>query len=439
LGLFFYNIFLVLFKASVRIAALFNPKAKKWVQGRKGIWEKLGSEIGSQKSEAGGQKPEEAHSKIIWVHCASLGEFEQGRPVIERLKSQYPGSKLLLTFFSPSGYEIRKDYKGADWVFYLPMDGSQNAKRFLEIVNPALVIFVKYEFWYYYLREIKHNNTPLILISALFREHSVFFKWYGGLQRKMLSFFDHLFVQNETSKRLLNSIGLDNKSSVCGDTRFDRVIEIAEKFIGIPAVEEFVGNSKTIVAGSTWPEDEQVLQRTIETINDPSLKLIIAPHEINKEHIANLQKLFPGVILYSQLQTSNIKPVIARNEAKTSNLLIIDNIGMLSRLYKYGFITYIGGGFGKGIHNTLEAAVYGKPVLFGPAYRKFNEAIDLVNNGGAISINNTDDCIVAIKELIRDDSAYTRSSEKSKDYVYTNKGATEKIMKFIQEKRLLTN
>jgi 3-deoxy-D-manno-octulosonic-acid transferase len=453
LGLFFYNIFLILFKAGVRIAALFNAKAKKWVQGRKGLWEKLKSEVGSQKSGAAGQKPEEVHSKIIWVHCASLGEFEQGRPVIERLKSQYPNSKLLLTFFSPSGYEIRKDYKGADWVFYLPMDGSQNAKRFLEIVNPALVIFVKYEFWYYYLREIKHNNIPLLLISALFREHSVFFKWYGGLQRKMLSFFDHLFVQNETSKRLLNSIGLDNKSSVCGDTRFDRVIEIAEKFTGIPAVEEFVGNSKTIVAGSTWLEDEQVLQRTIETISDPSLKLIIAPHEINKEHIAQVQKLFPDSILFSeltgdnkqlaidnrQLTTGNKLPASGNQHPVTGNILIIDNIGMLSRLYKYGFITYIGGGFGKGIHNTLEAAVYGKPVLFGPAYRKFNEATDLVNNGGAISINNTDDCIVAIKKLIRDDSAYTRSSEKSKDYVYTNKGATEKIMKFIQEKRLLTN
>jgi 3-deoxy-D-manno-octulosonic-acid transferase len=254
----------------------------------------------------------------------------------------------------------------------------------------------------------------------------------------MLSFFDHLFVQNETSKSLLDNIGFTAKSSVCGDTRFDRVIEIAESFTAIPAIEKFVGNSKTIVAGSTWPDDEEVLQITLKTINDPSLKLIVAPHEINKEHIAQVQKLFPDSILFSELTNSNRQLAIGGQQA-TSNVLIIDNIGMLSRLYKYATITYIGGGFGKGIHNTLEAAVYGKPVLFGPAYHKFNEAIDLVNNGGAISINNAEDCITAIRKFIRDDSAYIKSSEKSKDYVYTNKGATEKIMKYIQEKRLLTN
>jgi 3-deoxy-D-manno-octulosonic-acid transferase len=427
LGLFLYNIFLILFKASVRIAALFNAKAKKWVQGRDGIWQALESKIGSQKSE---------DLRIIWVHCASLGEFEQGRPVIERLRAQGSELKILLTFFSPSGYEIRKNYPGADWVFYLPMDGPQNAKRFLKIINPSLVIFVKYEFWFYYLKSIKQNKVPLLLISALFRKNSIFFKWYGGLQRKMLSFFDHLFVQNETSKSLLDNIGFTDKSSVCGDTRFDRVIEIAESFTAIPAIEKFVGNSKTIVAGSTWPDDEEVLQITLKAINDTSLKLIVAPHEINKEHIAQVQKLFPDSILFSELTNSNRQLAI---DGQHANILIIDNIGMLSRLYKYATITYIGGGFGKGIHNTLEAAVYGKPVLFGPAYHKFNEAIDLVNNGGAISINNAEDCISSIQKLIRDDCTYIKSSEKSKDYVYTNKGATEKIMKYIQEKRLLTN
>jgi len=440
LGLFFYNIFLILFKAGVRIAALFNAKAKKWVQGRNGIWQTLESEVGNQES------------KVIWIHCASLGEFEQGRPVIEKLRAQTSGHKILLTFFSPSGFEIRKNYPGADWIFYLPMDGLQNAKRFLKIINPSLVIFVKYEFWYYYLKIIKQNNIPLLLISALFRENSVFFKWYGGLQRKMLSFFDHLFVQNKTSKNLLDNIGLTGNSSICGDTRFDRVIEIAEDFTAIPAIEKFVGDSKTIVAGSSWPEDEEILQKTLKAINDPSLKLIIAPHEINKEHITQLQKLFPGAVLFSEL-TSNQhpessiqhpasriqQPATSNQHPASSNILIIDNIGMLSRLYNYATITYIGGGFGKGIHNTLEAAVYGKPVLFGPAYHKFNEAIDLVNNGGAISINNAEDCISSIQKLIRDDSAYKKSSEKSKDYVYTNKGATEKIMKYIQEKRLLTN
>lgn len=436
MGLFLYSIFLILFKAGIRIAALFNAKAKKWVQGRKGIWEKLRSEIGGQKSGETGHALSvlggEERSGIIWVHCASLGEFEQGRPVIERLKAQGTGHKILLTFFSPSGYEIRKNYAGADWVFYLPMDGPQNAKRFLEIVNPSLVIFVKYEFWYYYLKEIRSNNIPLLLISALFRENSVFFKWYGGLQRKMLSFFDHLFVQNETSKNLLDNIGFADKSSICRDTRFDRVIEIAEQFTSIAVIEKFVGNNRIIVAGSTWPGDELVLQKTIATINDPSLKLIIAPHEINKKHLTEVQRLFPGSILFSELATSNQQPA-------TGNILIIDNIGMLSRLYKYGFITYIGGGFGKGIHNTLEAAVYGKPVLFGPAYHKFQEAIDLINAGGAFSINNAEDCIVIIKRLIKDDSAYTSSCEKSKHYVYANRGATEKILNYIQEKRLLTN
>ena len=444
--LFVYNIFLLLFKAAVPISALFNVKAQKWVKGRRNIFDILEASIAG-------------NGKVIWVHCASLGEFEQGRPVIEKLRTNYPNYKLLLTFFSPSGYEIRKGYNGVDWVFYLPMDGPKNAKHFLQIIKPSLVIFVKYEFWYYYLKEIKDSDTPLLLISALFRERSIFFKWYGGLQRKMLSFFDHLFVQNETSKRLLDSIGLGDKSSVCGDTRFDRVIEIAEKFNPLPAIEKFIGYNKTIVAGSTWPQDEQVLQATIITINDPSLKLIIAPHEIDKGHIAQLQKLFPKAVLYSQLTTHNSPTfailsdeVLKKSEATvgtpltthhspltTSNTLIIDNIGILSRLYQYAYITYIGGGFGKGIHNTLEAAVYGKPVLFGHVYKKFQEAIDLVNNGGAISINNPEDCIAAIQTLIQDEKAYAGSCEKSKDYVYANSGATDKIMKFIQEKRLLTN
>ena len=437
--LFVYNIFLLLFKAAVPIAALFNVKAQKWVKGRRNIFDILEASIAG-------------NGKVIWVHCASLGEFEQGRPVIEKLRTNYPNYKLLLTFFSPSGYEIRKGYNGVDWVFYLPMDGPKNAKRFLQIIKPSLVIFVKYEFWYYYLKEINDSDTPLLLISALFRERSIFFKWYGGLQRKILSFFDHLFVQNETSKRLLDSIGLGDKSCVCGDTRFDRVIEIAEKFTPLPAIEKFIGYNKTIVAGSTWPQDEQVLQATIITINDPSLKLIIAPHEINKEHITQIQKLFPNSILYSKLSIDNAQLTESRghpldNQQSSSNIqhpasrntLIIDNIGILSSLYHYAYITYIGGGFGKGIHNTLEAAVYGKPVLFGPVYKKFQEAIDLVNNGGAISINNPEDCIAAIQTLIQDEKAYAGSCEKSKDYVYANRGATHKIMKFIQEKRLLTN
>ena len=425
MGLFFYNIILLFFKAGVRIAGLFNAKAKKWVTGRKNIFETLETAIPGD-------------GKVVWVHCASLGEFEQGRPVIERIKSQYPHHKLLLTFFSPSGYVIRKDYKGANWVFYLPMDGPQNAKRFLQIVKPSLVIFVKYEFWYYYLKEIKQNNIPLLLISAIFRKNSGFFKWYGELQRKMLFFFQHLFVQNEISKKLLDSIGLANKCSVSGDTRFDRVIEIAENSTAIPTIEQFTANNKTIVAGSTWPEDEEVLQKAMKAIDNPSLRLIIAPHEISSDHISQIKKLFPGSILFSELANANGQLTID-NKQPAGNILIIDNIGMLSRLYKYAYITYIGGGFGKGIHNTLEAAVYGKPVLFGPAYHKFNEAIGLTSQGGAIPINNTEDCVNAIQKLLKDEQLYAVSCKSAGDYVYANKGATERIMQYIQENRLLTN
>jgi len=394
------------------VAALFNPKAKKWVVGRKGIFQKLESAVGGQKN-------------IIWMHCASLGEFEQGRPLLEKLKADptFKHAKFLLTFFSPSGYEIRKDYKGADWVFYLPMDGSRNAKRFLEIVNPSLVIFVKYEFWYYYLKKIKYRNIPLILVSALFWKEMSFFKWYGAMQRKMLSRFDHLFVQDQTSKQLLDDIGLSSITSISGDTRFDRVIDIAESAEPLPLIEQFTSGNKTIIAGSTWPEDEDVLKLSINAVNDASLKLIMAPHEISEKHIASMTELFPGSIRYSQLGTN-----------AGSNVLIIDNIGLLSRLYKYATITYIGGGFGKGIHNTLEAAVYAKPVMFGPVFHKFKEAADLIKKGGAFTISSADDSIKVISQLLTDDKKLNESGKSSGDYVYSNRGASNRIIQFLKEK-----
>ena len=347
-----------------------------------------------------------------------------------RYKVQGTRYKILLTFFSPSGYEVQKNYKGADWIFYLPVDGPRNAKRFLEIVKPSLVIFVKYEFWYYYLKKIKYRNIPLILVSALFRKDMSFFKWYGGLQRKMLSRFDHLFVQNSTSKKLIDGIGLAGICSISGDTRFDRVIEIAKKFEPVPAIEEFIGKSKAIVAGSTWKEDEEVLQKTFSSIADKSLKLIIAPHEISEAHLADLKKLFPESLLFSQLPTHDSRP----------DILIIDNIGMLSRLYHYGYITFIGGAFRKmGVHNVLEAAVYGKPVLFGPFYKKYTEAVDLIESGGGICINNADECINIITILLQNNKEYELCAKRSLDFVWSNKGATEKIIQFIQEKRLLTS
>jgi len=418
-SVFFYNIFLLFFKAGVYIASPFNAKAKKWLRGRRNIFDKLKNTIPT-------------NEKIIWIHCASLGEFEQGRPLIEELKAQGSSFKILLTFFSPSGYEVKKNYDKADWIFYLPMDGPRNAKQFLEIVHPSLVIFVKYEFWYYYLKKIKYRNIPLLLVSALFRKDMSFFKWYGSLQRKMLSRFDHLFVQNETSKKLIDEIGLSAICTISGDTRFDRVIEIAARFEPIPLIEKFIGNSNVIIAGSTWREDEMVLQKTFSSLNNHSLKLIIAPHEINEKHLKEIKRLFPESVLFSEL---TLDPQLT-----THGILIIDNIGMLSRLYKYGYLTYVGGGLvSNGVHNVLETAVYDKIVLFGPYYKKYNEAVELVASGGGLPFNNSTELKEAIKTLLTNESEYNYRSKAAGDFVQSNKGATKKIIRFIQEKRLLTN
>jgi 3-deoxy-D-manno-octulosonic-acid transferase len=433
LGVFFYNIFLLLFRLGTHLASPFNAKAKKWVQGRKNIFDRLAAAI-------------PADDKIIWVHCASLGEFEQGRPIIERLRKIYGhpersegegGHKILLTFFSPSGYEVRKNYDGADWVFYLPMDSARNARRFLEIVHPSLVIFVKYEFWYYYLKKIKYRNIPLLLISALFRKDMSFFKWYGAIQRKILSRFDHLFVQNSESKKLMAGIGLDDICSISGDTRFDRVIEIAAAAQPLPLIEAFIGNSKAIVAGSTWPEDEEVLQKAMNMVDDASLKLIIAPHEITDKHIQEIHTLFPQSISYSELSAMDA-------EIKKPGVLIIDNIGMLSKLYKYAWITYVGGGLkSNGVHNVLEAAVYDKIVLYGPYYHKYTEAVGLVQSGGGLSfVDEKKDGVMPgqlITALLHDKDEYNYRSKAAGEFVRQHKGATDKIILFIQEKRLLTS
>ena len=424
--LFFYTIFLWLLRAVLQVASLFNPKAKKWVNGRKGIFKKMDQAI-----PAGGQ--------IIWMHCASLGEFEQGRPLLEKIRADMANRKLhykvLLTFFSPSGYEAQKNYAGADWVFYLPVDGPRNAKRFLEIVQPSLVIFVKYEFWYYYLKKIKYRNIPLLLISALFTKDMPFFKWYGKLQRKILSRFDHLFVQNQESKKLLDEIGFSSICSVSGDTRFDRVIEIAATATKIPSIEKFIGNSRVIIAGSTWPEDEVVLQKAFTTISDHRLKLIIVPHEITNKTLKEIKKLFPNSLLFSALSSQN---------ATNTNVLIIDNIGMLSRLYSYASIAYIGGGLtNSGVHNVLEAAVYYKPVLFGSYFHQYNEAIGLVQAGGGLPFYDKKRDGVMLGELLEalliNEEEYACRSKAAGEFVQAKKGAVQKIVQFIQEKRLLTS
>ena len=417
MAVFFYNIFLLLYRTGIRIASLWNKKARLWLDGRKNIFDRLSAELRTQ------------DSKIIWFHCSSLGEFEQGRPVIEKLKSQNPDFKFLLTFFSPSGYEIRKDYKGVDWVFYLPLDSKRNAKAFFDIVNPALAVFVKYDYWYYYLIESKKRKIPLLLVSGIFRQDQPFFKWYGNLHRSMLNCFTHFFVQDEESLQLLQSININNVT-IAGDTRFDRVSEIAENFTPIQEIGKFCVDSTVLVAGSTWPEDEKLIKEATAHFSD--LRIIIAPHEIHKEHIDQLKLIFPNAMLYSQLKTHNTQPI-------TSNCLIIDNIGMLSKLYHYATIAYVGGGFNKGINNTLEAAVYGKPVLFGPNYKKFKEAIGLIEIGGGISITSSSELSVILQKFINDKISLELSGKNSFDFVKQNKGATEKIIHYIKANRLLTN
>jgi 3-deoxy-D-manno-octulosonic-acid transferase len=411
LSTFFYTIFLGLYRIGVRLLSIWNPKAKLWLAGRKNFPAINNLQPGTQ---------------VIWMHCASLGEFEQGRPVLESVKNQYPDAKIVLTFFSPSGYEVQKNYQGADHIFYLPMDSADNATKFIDAIKPTLVLWVKYEYWFYYLTELKKRGIPTLLISGIFRSQQPFFKWYGGMWKRVLNAFSHFFVQNEASAKLLTSVGIIENITISGDTRFDRVIAIAEKFEPVAGIEEFCGTSKVIVAGSTWEDDEAELVHYVKA--NPQIKFIIAPHEIGAENLKDVQKEFPNAIFYSQLQ-----------EKRTdSNCLIIDNIGMLSRLYKYADITYVGGAFGEGLHNILEAAVYGKPVLFGSDYDTFAEAVDLIACGGAISIDNALELEEELNKLLTNDAALTVASAAAKKYVYANKGATEKVIQFIQEKRLLT-
>lgn len=424
MGKVVYDIFLMVFALGFKIAALFNTKARLGVQGRKNIFARI-STIAIPPNQ-----------QIIWMHCASLGEFEQGRPVLESLKQQYPHITIVLTFFSASGYEVMKNYKGADHIYYLPMDGASNAKKMVDALNPSLVLWVKYEFWYYYLHELKNREIPVLLISAIFWKSHAYFKWYGKIWRQMLACFTHLFVQNDTSKDLLAGIGFAENVSITGDTRFDRVIAIAEQFEVLPLIEQFCSKGNVMVAGSTWEDDEAELTHYVRA--NPQIKFIIAPHEIDAENLQDVKKAFPDSIFYSALAGNQQQGINER--IKTPHVLIIDNVGMLSRLYKYADVTYVGGGFGAdGVHNVLEAAVYGKLVIFGPEYQKYSEAIGLVACGGAISIANALELESTLNDLWRNEALLTTKGEASKDYVYSNKGASKKIIQFIQEKRLLTS
>ena len=419
-----YNIFIKVFTLFFKIAALFNIKARLGVQGRKTVFSRL---------KANATPP---YQQVIWMHCASLGEFEQGRPVLESLKQQYPHITIVVTFFSASGYEVMKNYKGADHIYYLPMDSPSNAKRMIDALNPSLVLWVKYEYWYYYLHELKSRNIPVLLISGIFWSTHSFFKWYGKIWRQMLFCFTHLFVQNETSKNLLSTIGFRENVSITGDTRFDRVIEIAEQFEPLPLIAQFCGDSKVMVAGSTWQDDEAELTHYIRA--NPQIKFIIAPHEIDAENLKDVKEEFPDSIFYSTLINNQQK--VINKEIKIPHVLIIDNVGLLSRLYQYADITYVGGGFGAdGVHNVLEAAVYGKPVIYGPEYEKYSEAIGLVECGGGILIENALELESILNELWQNELLLATQGNASKNYVYANRGASKKIIQFIQEKRLLTS
>ena len=408
--IFFYNVFITLFLAGIRIASLWNIKAALWVKGRKKFPE---------------LKP---GTPCVWMHCASLGEFEQGRPVIESIRKAYPAYRIVVTFFSPSGYEIKKNYTGADAVFYLPADSPKNVKKFIDSIKPSLVIWIKYDYWYNYLTILKSRKIPVLLVSAIFRDSQPFFRWYGDLWRKMLHTFSHIFVQNEDSYNLVKSI-VPDQVSLNGDTRFDRVIDIADDFQEIELVKNFCGNSRVIVAGSTWEEDEAQLVHFVKSRSD--VKFIIAPHEITSMHLAEVQKKFKNSILFS---------AVAHDQTSFAQVLIIDNIGILSRLYKYATIAYVGGGFNSsGIHNTLEAAVYGVPVVFGPVYAKFEEAKAMIDLMGAFSFFNTPGLEKIFSDLLDDEDYRSKCGTVAKNYVHSNGGATQRILNYIAENRLLTN
>jgi len=408
--LFIYNLGIRLFGVGARAASLFNQKARALVSGRKNLLTSVQQALSSNTSP------------LVWVHCASLGEFEQGRPIIERLQKEFSNYKILLTFFSPSGYEVRKNYPGADYVFYLPFDTPNNARKWVEVTKPSLAIFVKYEFWLNYSEELRKAKVPLISASAIFRDDQVFFRSTGRPFRKILRNFDHFFVQNIPSAKLLQSIGITSVT-VAGDTRFDRVYEITSSKEPIPVAEKFKGNDQVMVAGSCWPEDIEVLA---PFMNETAIKFIIAPHEISESFLAEIERSVLGkTVRFSK----------ASNEAELENakVLLIDNIGMLSKLYRYGEFAFVGGAFGKGLHNILEAACYGIPVFFGNKnYQKFAEAQELIMHGGAFEVSDFAD-LRGKYEMVNMPENFMLACEVTRNYVLNNLGATDKIIQYCRK------
>jgi len=407
--LFLYNLVVSLAGFLLRIIALFSPKIKLFIEGRKNVFSILENKI----------KPED---KTIWFHSASLGEYEQGLPVIEKIKEKYPSHKIIVTFFSPSGYEVRKNNTVADVTLYLPLDTKHNAKKFLKLAHPEFAFFIKYEFWLNYLKELETNKIPTYLISGIFRDSQMFFKSYGGFYRKALKAFTFFFVQNESSKQKIQSIGFENVI-VSGDTRFDRVAAILERDNKLDYIENFKNSQKVIVFGSSWPKDEVLIAEYINQAPE-NVKFIIAPHNIKADQIAELKSLITkSTVLFSEKENKDLSKY---------NVFIIDTIGLLTKIYSYGTIAYVGGGFGNpGIHNILEPAAFGIPIVIGPNYSNFAEAVSLVNLQGCTVISNSAELKKTFDQLLSDNEIFIKKSIISKSFIQDNKGATETIIKTI--------
>ena len=409
-----YSVFIYCYGLFLRLAALFNIKARQWVEGRRGLFAKLEPLIKQYDREK---------RNVVWFHVSSLGEFEQGRPVIEAFKKRWPEKRILLTFFSPSGYEVRKHYDQADIICYLPLDTPGNARKFLELVKPEMVFFVKYDFWFNYLGMIHLHNIPLYFISVLFRKNQHFFKWYGGWFRKHLRYVTRFFVQNAESGKLLESVKIE-QVTLTGDTRFDRVFAIASQQAPNALVAKFCAGRPVFIAGSSWEPDEAVFI-PLTRQKELDLKLIIAPHDTSPSRIKNIrERLDTPVICYSELNEEN---------TDSADVLLIDSVGILSKLYRYATVAFIGGGFGGGIHNIQEPVTFGVPVFFGPNYRKFNEACDLVALGGAFCITSSGELMAGVKNICGNPQEHSRLSAICRNYVEANRGATEKIMMFLEQ------
>ena len=403
-----YNLVIYIYLFGGKLAALFSSKPAKMVKGHREVFDILRDKI-------------DRNARYIWFHAASLGEFEQGRPLIERIRKEHPEYRILQTFFSPSGYEVRKNYQGADIVCYLPFDTPRNVRRFIEMVNPCMVFFIKYEFWQNYLNTLYKKGIPVYSVSSIFRPNQIFFRWYGKDYRKVLKTFSHLFVQNEVSEKLLASIGVTDVTIV-GDTRFDRVLDICTVAKDLPLVKAFKGNSKTFVAGSSWGPDEDIFIRYFN--EHPEMKLVIAPHVVSDSHLKEImEKVKRPCVRYTEATEENVSK---------ADCLIIDCYGLLSSIYRYGEISYIGGGFGVGIHNVLEAAVYGIPVIFGPNNKKFREAQHLLEKKGGFEINDYEEFKRLMDRFLTDNSYLQQAGNAAGDYVKNNSGALEKIMKAIR-------